>query len=315
LTSIILAILKRYKTLKSRCCWVLCRSSAEKLRLRYLESVKKKVERQASINSSRICRNHLHKSSAEETIMIHEKIVFKNKQSVESKSSNRSMKKNRRESIIFTNETKNEFDAASTSYHIQNIDQLKYWLKKNKVSIATTWTNMRDEHVAFFNQLNKKINELNELTKDYNIQTNKLHDVIFIIHELKVEQRERNVEAINSNTSLFITEDEIIVFTSKKCLILLFSLMTRISSSMIDCQSYATSWKKTRIDFSLTFNKKHTYESKLMTMSWSILFLDFSRIRLNRISSRKKFSTIYIKYSTIQIVVLTRWKRINVLNK
>ncbi len=58
--------------------------------------------------------------------MIHEKIVLKNKQSVESKSSNRSMKKNRRESIIFTNETKNEFDAASTSYHIQNIDQLKY---------------------------------------------------------------------------------------------------------------------------------------------------------------------------------------------
>jgi hypothetical protein len=58
--------------------------------------------------------------------MIHEKIVFKNKQSVESKSSNRSMKKNRRESVIFTNDIKDEFDTASTSYHIQNLDQLKY---------------------------------------------------------------------------------------------------------------------------------------------------------------------------------------------
>jgi hypothetical protein len=71
---------------------------------------------------------------------------------------------------------------------------------------------MRDEHVAFFNQLNKKINEINELTKNYNTQTNKLHDVIFIIRELRVEQREKNVEAINSNTFLFITEDEVIIF-------------------------------------------------------------------------------------------------------
>ncbi len=169
MTSIILVILKRYKTFKSRCCWVFCRSFAEESRSRYLESVKKKVERQASINSSCICRNHLHKSFVKKTIMIHEKIVFKNKHSVESKSSNRSMKKNRRKSIIFTKEIKNKFDAISTSYHIQNIDQLKYWLKKNEVSIVTTWTNMRDEHVAFFNQLNKKINEINELTKNYNI--------------------------------------------------------------------------------------------------------------------------------------------------
>jgi hypothetical protein len=36
------------------------------------------------------------------------------------------MKKTRRESIISTNEIKNEFDAASTSYHIQNLDQMKY---------------------------------------------------------------------------------------------------------------------------------------------------------------------------------------------
>jgi hypothetical protein len=70
---------------------------------------------------------------------------------------------------------------------------------------------MRNEHDAFFNQLNKKIDEINELTKNYNSQANKLHDVILIIRELKVEQREKNVEAINSNTLLFITEDEIII--------------------------------------------------------------------------------------------------------
>jgi hypothetical protein len=79
---------------------------------------------------------------------------------------------------------------------------------------------MRDEHAALFNQLNKKIDEMNELTKNYNIQTNKLHDVIFIIRELKIEQRERNIEAINSNIFLFIIEDEVIVFiaTFKKLL-------------------------------------------------------------------------------------------------
>ncbi len=61
--------------------------------------------------------------------MMHEKIVSKSKQSVESiesESSNRSMKEARRESIIFTNEIKNEFDAISISYHIQNLDQMKY---------------------------------------------------------------------------------------------------------------------------------------------------------------------------------------------
>jgi hypothetical protein len=58
--------------------------------------------------------------------MIHEKIALKDKQSVESESSNRSMKEIRRESLIFTNDIKDEFDAASTSYHIQNLNQLKY---------------------------------------------------------------------------------------------------------------------------------------------------------------------------------------------
>jgi hypothetical protein len=78
---------------------------------------------------------------------------------------------------------------------------------------------MRDEHAAFFNQLNKKIDEMNELTKNYNTQANKLHDVIFIIRELKVELRERNLSenvSANSNTLLFIIEDDVIVSTSKK---------------------------------------------------------------------------------------------------
>ncbi len=55
--------------------------------------------------------------------------------------------------------------------------------------------------------------EMNELTKDYNNQANKLHDVIFIIRELKVELRERNISE-NSNTFLFIIEDEVIVSTA-----------------------------------------------------------------------------------------------------
>jgi replication-associated recombination protein RarA len=73
---------------------------------------------------------------------------------------------------------------------------------------------MRDEHVTFFNQLNKKIDEMNELIENYNNQANKLHDAILIIRELKVELRERNVE--NSNTLLSFIEDDVIVFTFKK---------------------------------------------------------------------------------------------------
>jgi hypothetical protein len=75
---------------------------------------------------------------------------------------------------------------------------------------------MQNEHVTFFNQLNKKINEMNELTKNFNTLADKLHDVILIIRELKVKQRERNVEITNSNTFLFITKDEVIVSTLKK---------------------------------------------------------------------------------------------------
>jgi hypothetical protein len=60
---------------------------------------------------------------------------------------------------------------------------------------------------------------MNELTKNYNIQANKLHDVRLIIRELKIELRERNLSenvSANSNTFLFIIEDNVIVFTFKK---------------------------------------------------------------------------------------------------
>ncbi len=147
--------------------------------------------------------------------MIHEKIASKDKQSVasiETEFSNRSMREARRESVISTDEIKDESNAASISYHIQNLDQMKYWLKKNEASIATAWKNMRKEHVSFFRQLNEKVKEMNELTKDYNHQTNKLHDAILIIRELKVKLRERNVSE-NSNTFLSIIEDEVVVFT------------------------------------------------------------------------------------------------------
>jgi hypothetical protein len=52
---------------------------------------------------------------------------------------------------------------------------------------------------------------MNELTKNYNHQANKLHDAILIIREWKVKLRERNVSE-NSNTFLFIIENEVIVF-------------------------------------------------------------------------------------------------------
>jgi hypothetical protein len=73
---------------------------------------------------------------------------------------------------------------------------------------------MQDEHTSFFNQLNEKMKEMNELTVDYNEQANKLHDVVLIILELKIELREKNVK--NSNTLLSTIEDDEVVSTFKK---------------------------------------------------------------------------------------------------
>jgi hypothetical protein len=92
---------------------------------------------------------------------------------------------------------------------------------------------MRDEHVSFFDQLNKKVKEMNELTKDYNNQANKLHDAILIIRELKVKLRERNISE-NSNTLLFIIEDEVIVSTVTFKKLLDSSVFTDDKDSIID---------------------------------------------------------------------------------
>jgi hypothetical protein len=75
--------------------------------------------------------SYLHKSSAEESIMIHEKIVSKDKQSesaasIEAELSSRSMKNNRRASIISIEIFDDESENARISYHVRNIDQLKY---------------------------------------------------------------------------------------------------------------------------------------------------------------------------------------------
>jgi hypothetical protein len=73
---------------------------------------------------------------------------------------------------------------------------------------------MRKEHVYFFRQLNGKVKEMNKLTENYNDQANKLHDVMLIIRELKVELRKRNHSenvSANSNTSLSIIEEEVVV--------------------------------------------------------------------------------------------------------
>jgi hypothetical protein len=92
---------------------------------------------------------------------------------------------------------------------------------------------MRDEHVSFFDQLNKKVKKMNELTKDYNNQTNKLHDAILIIRELKVELRERNISE-NSNTFLSIIEDEVIVSTATFKKLFDSSIFTDDKDSIID---------------------------------------------------------------------------------
>jgi hypothetical protein len=96
---------------------------------------------------------------------------------------------------------------------------------------------MRKKHVFFFRQLNEKVKEMNELTENYNDQANKLHDVMLIIRELKIELRERNHSEnvfANSNTFLFIIEDEIIVFTVTFKKLFDSSIFTDDKDSIID---------------------------------------------------------------------------------
>ncbi len=64
------------------------------------------------------------------------------------------------------------------------------------------------------NEYNKKIVKFEEFITDYNNYIDELNDVKLIIRELKMKLREKNLK--NSNTLLFIIEDDVIVFTFKK---------------------------------------------------------------------------------------------------
>ncbi len=158
--------------------------------------------------------------------MIHERIVFKNKQSVESiesiafessnqKSSSRSMRNTRRTSIVFTKIIEDKFENVITSYHVRNIDQLKYWLNKNENALIKTWMKIRDENIFVMNEYNKKVMKFDEFINEHNDRINELNDAKFIIRELKVELRKRN---LFENTFLSIIEDDVIVSTFKKLL-------------------------------------------------------------------------------------------------
>jgi hypothetical protein len=231
---------------------IICR----KISKRYLESIKKKIKHEFE--------SYLHKSSAEEAIMIHETIVSQNKQlvesiaSIETEFSNRSMKDNRRASIIFIEIFEDKFENAKIFYHVRNIDQLKYWLKKDENALIKTWVNIRDESILVMNEYNKKIVRFEEFTNEYNNYINDLNDFKLIIRELKMKMREKNLRDFNN--LLFIIEDEIIVFTATFKKLFDSSNFTDDKNLIIDdwLSVMQTSWKKTRIDFLLTFNKKHT---------------------------------------------------------
>ncbi len=161
--------------------------------------------------------------------MIHEKTVSKSKQSVESieskssdaeqRFSSRSMKNKRRVSIISIEIFDDELEDAKISYHVRNVAQLKYWLKKDENALIKAWINIRDESIFVINEYNKKVIEFDEFTDEYNNRIDELNDAKLIIRELKVELRERDLENYslrNSNTFLFIIEGGVIVSTSKK---------------------------------------------------------------------------------------------------
>jgi hypothetical protein len=154
--------------------------------------------------------------------MMHEKIVSKNKQSVESiesKSSNAEQEFSkteniRRVSIIFIEIFDDASEDAKISYLIRNMNQLRYWLKKDENALIKAWMNIRDESIFVMNEYNKKIVKFEEFITDYNNYIDELNDVKLIIRELKMKLREKNLK--NSNTLLFIIEDDVIVFTFKK---------------------------------------------------------------------------------------------------
>jgi hypothetical protein len=148
--------------------------------------------------------------------MMHEKIVSKNKQSIksiESRLSNaeREISKTentRRVSIILIEIFDDVFEDAKIFYHIRNMNQLKYWLKKDENALIKAWMNIRDESTFVMNEYNKKIVKFEEFITEYNNCIDELNDAKLIIRELKVKFRERDLSThiFNSNTLLFIIE-------------------------------------------------------------------------------------------------------------
>ncbi len=169
--------------------------------------------------------------------MIHERIASKSKQSVESiesiesESSSRSMRNTRRASIVFTKIIEDKFENVITSYHVRNIDQLKYWLNKDENALIKAWVKIRDESIFVMNEYNKKIMKFDEFTNEYNDRIDELNDAKLILRELKVELRERN---LSENTFLFIIEDEVIVSTATFKKLFDSSIFTDDKDSIID---------------------------------------------------------------------------------
>ncbi len=154
--------------------------------------------------------------------MIHEKIVSKDKQHVESvasiesessnqESSSRSIRNARRASIVFTKIIEDKSEDVIISYHVRNINQLKYWLNKDENALIKAWVKIRDESTFVMNEYNKKVMKFDEFTNEYNDRIDKLNDAKLIIRELKVELRERN---LSENTFLFTIEDDVVISTT-----------------------------------------------------------------------------------------------------
>jgi hypothetical protein len=71
--------------------------------------------------------------------------------------------------------------------------------------------NIRDENIFIMNEYNKKIVKFKKFITEYNNCIDELNDAKFMIRELKIELREKNLK--NSNISLSIIENEVIVST------------------------------------------------------------------------------------------------------
>jgi uncharacterized protein YeaO (DUF488 family) len=82
------------------------------------------------------------------------------------------------------------------------------------------------------NEYNKKVMKFDEFIEKYNDRLNELNDAKLMIRELKVELREKNLE--NSNISLFIIEDEVVVFTATFKKLLDSSIFTDDKDLIID---------------------------------------------------------------------------------